>query len=144
MDRLSSEPGLRALFSWLGPRADIPVCLDSPLGLELTKIYSRLRPFWDREAREILQSGDDPLDFEHLYGVGKFQDHLRLLEMPGPAVILAGSGMCTGGRIVNHLKLLTRCPKNRRGSSWSMGMTRPAEPLRKGSSVKTLLDLSVL
>ena len=104
MDRLGSDPRLRALFPKLGPRSGIPVCLDSPLALELTKIYSRLQPFWDREANEILRSGDDPLDFEHLYGVGRFRDHLELIEMPGPAVILAGSGMCTGGRIVNHLK----------------------------------------
>ena len=42
----------------------------------------------------------------------KFQDHQRLLHLTGPAVIIAGSGMCTGGRIVNHLKHGLDDPKN--------------------------------
>jgi len=39
-----------------------------------------------------------------LYAVERFQEHRRLLDLKGPAIIIAGSGMCTGGRIVNHLK----------------------------------------
>ena len=42
----------------------------------------------------------------------KFQNHRRLLHLKGPAVIIAGSGMCTGGRIVNHLKHGLDDPKN--------------------------------
>ena len=42
----------------------------------------------------------------------KSQDHQRLLDLTGPAVIIAGSGMCTGGRIVNHLKHGLSDPKN--------------------------------
>jgi metallo-beta-lactamase family protein len=48
----------------------------------------------------------------HLYAAEKFQDHRRLLHLKGPAVIIAGSGMCTGGRIVNHLKHGLDDPKN--------------------------------
>jgi metallo-beta-lactamase family protein len=44
--------------------------------------------------------------------VEKFQDHQRLLDLTGPAIIIAGSGMCTGGRIVNHLKHGLDDPKN--------------------------------
>jgi len=36
--------------------------------------------------------------------VKNYHDHLRLLELPGPYIVLAGSGMCSGGRIVDHLK----------------------------------------
>jgi len=62
----------------------------------------------------ILEStyGDHPIRFNHLYAVEKFQDHQRLLQLTGPAVIIAGSGMCTGGRIVNHLKHSLNDPKN--------------------------------
>ena len=42
----------------------------------------------------------------------KFQEHQRLLHLTGPAVIIAGSGMCTGGRIVSHLKHGLDDPKN--------------------------------
>ncbi len=97
LDRLS-------LDRKLGIGTRIPVCIDSPLGIEVTGIYSQCREFWDREAKEILHRGDDPLNFEELYAVVRFRDHLELLHMDGPVVIIAGSGMCTGGRIVNHLK----------------------------------------
>jgi metallo-beta-lactamase family protein len=79
------------------------VFIDSPLGLEITRIYARLAEFWDEEARALLAKGDHPIDFERLYGVEKHVDHEKLLNLKDPAVIIAGSGMCTGGRIVNHL-----------------------------------------
>ena len=82
----------------------VPVFIDSPLGLEITKIYSGLSGYWDKEARALKAKGDHPIDFEGLYAVERFRGHKQLLEMDGPAVIIAGSGMCSGGRIVDHLK----------------------------------------
>ena len=82
----------------------IPVFVDTPLGLKITEAYANLREFWDREALALLRGGDDPLDFARLYGVERHCDHRQLLELDGPAIILAGSGMCSGGRIVEHLK----------------------------------------
>jgi len=82
----------------------IPVFIDSPLGLEITKIYSSLDSFWDKEAKDILRQGDHPIDFDHLYAVEGHRDHLKLCDVYGQAVIIAGSGMCTGGRIVDHLQ----------------------------------------
>ena len=82
----------------------VPVFIDSPLGLEITKVYSRLAAYWDQEAGALLRGGDHPIDFEGLYAVRNHADHLRLCDMEGSAVVIAGSGMCSGGRIVNHLK----------------------------------------
>jgi len=50
-----------------------------------------------------LVRSDHPIDFENLYAVEDLKSHARLTDIKGPAVIIAGSGMCTGGRIVNHL-----------------------------------------
>lgn len=83
---------------------NVPVFVDSPLGLEITAIYSSLESYWDQEAKDLMAQGDHPLDFKGLYAVRKFQDHQKLLKIPGPAIIIAGSGMCTGGRIVDHLE----------------------------------------
>ncbi len=47
--------------------------------------------------------GDHPFDFDGLYAVENYRDHKKLLDVKGPAIILAGSGMCTGGRIKHHL-----------------------------------------
>jgi len=104
MDRLFSDPELRKEFPELNSGSRIPVFLDSPLGLEITKIYSRLSEYWDKEAKHILRQGDHPIDFDHLYAVEGHMDHLKLCDMDGQAVIIAGSGMCTGGRILKHLK----------------------------------------
>ena len=74
----------------------VPVFIDSPLGLEITKIYSSLSEYWDKEAKELKAKGDHPIDFKNLYSVERFRDHKKLLQMDGPAIIIAGSGMCTG------------------------------------------------
>jgi metallo-beta-lactamase family protein len=108
MDRLFSGdtiPGLPAEQERpMAALSKIPVFIDSPLGLEVTKIYARLTAHWDREAAGLLARGDHPLSFDHLYGVERHRDHKKLRELSGPAIIIAGSGMCTGGRIMDHLK----------------------------------------
>ena len=81
----------------------VPVFVDSPLALKITEIYSRLHGFWDQESKDLKNGGDHPFDFTQLYSVSRFKDHKTLLDIPGPAIIIAGSGMCTGGRIVDHL-----------------------------------------
>ena len=103
MDRLVSDREWQGAFPMLDPAA-VPVFVDTPLGLDITKIYAGLSEFWDREAGELYRSGDHPLKFKGLYGVERSRDHRELMRIPGPAVIIAGSGMCTGGRIINHLK----------------------------------------
>ena len=80
------------------------VFVDTPLGLEITKIYSNLSAYWDKEALALFAGGDHPMDFKGLFAVRSHSDHLRLCEADGPMVILAGSGMCTGGRITDHIR----------------------------------------
>jgi len=92
--------------------SSIPVFIDSPLGLEITKIYSRMNEFWDEESADLLKKGDHPLDFKNLYAVENHQHHQKLIEMPGPSIIIAGSGMLTGGRMVSHLEKSLDDPKN--------------------------------
>jgi metallo-beta-lactamase family protein len=91
---------------------NVPVFVDSPLGLEITSIYASLETFWDQEARDLQQQGDHPFDFKALYAVRTYQDHQKLLTVSGPAIIIAGSGMCTGGRIVDHLEQGLNDPTN--------------------------------
>jgi metallo-beta-lactamase family protein len=104
MDRLFSGAIYQKRFPAFSAESRPPVFVDSPLGLEITKIYSGLSGYWDNEARELCMHGDHPIDFERLYAVKDYKDHLRLLDLKSPAVIIAGSGMCIGGRIVDHLK----------------------------------------
>jgi metallo-beta-lactamase family protein len=113
MDRLFSEPRWQAEFPQLSKETPhLPVFIDSPLGQRLTAQYARLSNFWDNEARALLGRGDHPIDFDHLYAIQRHAEHRELLDLAGPAVILAGSGMCTGGRIVKHLQEGLADPRN--------------------------------
>ncbi len=91
---------------------NVPVYIDSPLGLELTRVYHSLRAYWDQEAKAKLASGDHPLHFPSLRTVRDLEEHFAIVDAPGPMVILAGSGMCTGGRILDHLRTGLPDPRN--------------------------------
>ena len=92
-----------------GQVSDIPVAVDTPMGLHVTDTYRRFERLYDREALDRIARGDAPLDFDDLYAVRRGRDSARLRDVPGPMLVIAGSGMCTGGRIVAHLtELLPR------------------------------------
>ncbi len=81
-----------------------PVALDTPMGLSVTDTYKRFKPLFDKESMERMAHGDaDVLDWESLFVVTRGKDSYKLRDVPGPLLIIAGSGMCTGGRIVRHL-----------------------------------------
>ena len=81
----------------------LPVAVDTPMGLRITETYAHSRRLFDAEALDRIAHGDEPLDFEGLYAVYRRRDSERLRDVPGPMLVIAGSGMCTGGRIVGHL-----------------------------------------
>ncbi len=85
---------------------EIPVAVDTPMGLAVTESYQRFSRLYDREALARIARGDEPLEFEGLYAVRRGRDSHRLREVDGPMLVIAGSGMCTGGRIVAHLSEL--------------------------------------
>jgi len=86
------------------------VILDSPLASQYTKQYRRLKALWDEEARSRLADDRHPLNFERLHVVESHDQHMEIVDLlresGEPAIVLAASGMCSGGRIVNYLKAL--------------------------------------
>ena len=88
----------------------LPIILDSPLASRFTRVYRELDAFWDVEARERLGEGRNPLGFEQLLTVDDHGAHVRMVrhlaESARPAVVIAASGMCAGGRIMNYLKAM--------------------------------------
>jgi metallo-beta-lactamase family protein len=82
----------------------LPVFVDSPLTVKLTDVF-RLHPeCYDREARELLRGEDSPFHFEGLRYVSTMDDSVAIDRDPGPAIIIAASGMCEGGRVLHHLR----------------------------------------
>lgn len=90
--------------------ASLPIILDSPLASRFTAVYRELDQFWDAEARARLAKGRNPLAFRNLLTVDSHQAHLamvnRLTQTAQPAIVIAGNGMCSSGRIVNYLKTM--------------------------------------
>lgn len=88
------------------------VFLDSPLAIEATKIYERYPAYLNQELGLHVSLGDDPFDFPELTLTPRKKDSLEINEVQKRAIIIAGSGMCTGGRVVHHLKQRIWNPKN--------------------------------
>ena len=86
-----------------GKIEDLPVAIDTPLGLAFTETYKTFSRLYDKDSLDRLAAGDDPLDFADLFAVRRGHESARLGSAKGPVLIIAGSGMCTGGRIVGHL-----------------------------------------
>ena len=81
----------------------LPVYLDSPMAVEVTGVFARYPQDLDPEAAQLVAGGGPPFDFPGLRLVTKIEESKAINLTPGPCIILAGSGMCTGGRIKHHL-----------------------------------------
>lgn len=94
----------------------LPIILDSPLAGRFTRTYKELQGFWDEDARHRLEEGRKPLSFKQLITVDSHDEHMRIVEhlteTARPAIVIAGNGMCSGGRIVNYLKAMLGDPRH--------------------------------
>ncbi len=84
--------------------APIPIYLDSPMAIEATRMYGKHRDLFDLEARAHEKSADLQATLDRLTFVQSADESRALNTKTGPMVIIAGSGMCDGGRIVHHLR----------------------------------------
>ncbi len=86
----------------------VDVLIDSPLAMKFTDLYDSLREYWDDEAKHVLTYDDQPLVFENLVKIDDHREHRDTVEYlkqsKVPAIVIAASGMCAGGRVVNYLK----------------------------------------
>lgn len=81
-------------------KADTPIFLDSPMGISATEVYLEFDGFYNDE---ILSHGKDiPFNFEGLVITDEARHSRAIIESPPPKVIIAGSGMMSGGRILHH------------------------------------------
>ncbi|HMA94805.1 MAG TPA: MBL fold metallo-hydrolase [Polyangiaceae bacterium] len=81
----------------------VPVFLDSPMAVSLLKVYGNHPEALDAQARGRLALGDSPFAFPELHLCASRDQSKRINDVNRPSIIIAGSGMCTGGRIKHHL-----------------------------------------
>jgi len=80
------------------------VFIDSPMATAATRIYEAHPNIYDSETTNLIRTGLEPLDFPGLKFTRSRQESQALNDLKGGRIIIAGSGMCTGGRIVHHLR----------------------------------------
>lgn len=81
----------------------IPIFFDSPMGVKATEIYKAHMSLMSAEIQEQLRRDLDPYTPSGLKYVESVDDSRAINDVPN-AIVMAGSGMCNGGRIVHHLK----------------------------------------
>lgn len=79
------------------------VFVDSPMAVEVTEVFLHHPDLFDEEMRRLMLTGASPFAFPGLAMVRSVAQSKSLNHLRGTAVIIAGSGMCTGGRIKHHL-----------------------------------------
>jgi metallo-beta-lactamase family protein len=91
---------------------NIPIFVDSPLGINVTKVHRDHPECFDDEAREYLLHGEDPFGFSRLQYVREASESKKLNDLHGPFVVISSSGMCEAGRILHHLRNNIEDPRN--------------------------------
>jgi metallo-beta-lactamase family protein len=81
-----------------------PIYIDSPMAIEATKIYAKHAELFDDEALAMQKSGELRQHLQTAHFCPSAEDSRALNLTPGPCLIMAGAGMCTGGRILHHLR----------------------------------------
>jgi metallo-beta-lactamase family protein len=85
------------------PRS-LQVFLDSPMAISATEIFGHHPECYDAEVAGMFRDGQDPFALPGLHFTRETAESMALNQISSGAVILAGSGMCTGGRVVHHLR----------------------------------------
>jgi len=81
---------------------EIPVFVDSPLAIKVTEVYDENQSYFNKETQRDIKGGDDIFKFPKLRFTAHSSESMAIKDVPNPKIIIAGSGMSNGGRIVHH------------------------------------------
>ncbi len=80
----------------------MPIFLDSPLAIRLTEVFKQFKGYLNEAAQIAMHHDKYLFDFPGLHNTLKSEESKMIANIPGPKIVIAGSGMSTGGRIVHH------------------------------------------
>ena len=83
---------------------DMPVIVDSPLAIKATEIFRKHWDYYDQQTKTLMKDGENPLELPNLRYTLTPEESRAINTNPGPAVVIAGSGMANAGRIKHHLR----------------------------------------
>ncbi len=88
------------------------VFLDSPMAARITKVFQRHSEFFDEEMTEFVRHNKSPFSFPGLKMTATSDESKAINHIRGTIIVIAGSGMCTGGRVKHHLVNNITNPQN--------------------------------
>lgn len=91
---------------------NVPIYLDSPLAIDAIAVYKKYKEYYDEEAKEENREGDDFLTFPQLRITRTRDESKKINDHHGAKIVIAGSGMMNGGRIVHHAFRYVSDPKS--------------------------------
>jgi metallo-beta-lactamase family protein len=91
----------------------IPIYVDSPLAVNLTRVFAEHPEVYDSETNaEFLAKGQNPFLFDQIKFVSSVEESMVLNREDKPQIVIAASGMCEAGRILHHLRFKIHNPRN--------------------------------
>ena len=91
----------------------MPVYVDSPLAVNLTKVFGEHPEVYSKETHEtFLKQGKNPFFFDQIRFTGSVEESMALMQEENPHIVIASSGMCEAGRILHHLRYKIHNEKN--------------------------------
>ena len=90
----------------------MPIFFDSPLAIRLTEVFKQYKNYFNERAQKAIHPGKYLFDFPGLHSTLKTEESRMIGAVPNPKIVIAGSGMSTGGRIVHHERHYLPDPNN--------------------------------
>lgn len=90
----------------------MPIFFDSPLAIRLTEVFKQYKNYLNEQAQKMIHPGKYLFNFPGLHSTLKSEESVMINNVPNPKIVIAGSGMSTGGRIVHHERHYLPDPNN--------------------------------
>ena len=90
----------------------MPIFLDSPLAIRLTEIFKQFKSYFNDEAQKAMVGDKHLFNFPGLHSTLHSEESKMIANVPNPKVVIAGSGMSSGGRVVHHERHYLPDPNN--------------------------------
>lgn len=114
----------------------MPIFLDSPLAIKLTEVFKQYRTYFNEAAQKSMSHDKYLFDFPGLHSTLKSDESKMIAEIPPPKIVIAGSGMSTGGRVVHHERHYLPDPNNTLLLTGYQSVGTPGRLLQEG--IKTV------
>lgn len=90
----------------------MPIFFDSPLAIRLTEVFKKFKHYFNEKAQEAMKNDKHLFDFPGLHSTLESKESKMINGVPNPKIVIAGSGMSSGGRVVHHERHYLPDPNN--------------------------------